>query len=88
MTRNSNKTKPKTFPTGVSKLFKMLFNYEEQADLICFSDENDDFFPSDDQTSNHCEEIEDKTMVNLYPFEENSENEDESTTWVYWPLWN
>jgi hypothetical protein len=55
--------------------------YEEQPDLIRFSDENDDFFPSD-QKNNRCKEIEDTTIVDLYPFQENSENEDESTTWI------
>merc|ERR1719341_3201475 len=66
----------------------MLFSYEEQPDLISFSDENDDFFPIDDQTSNNYKEIEDNTINNLYPLKGNSDNEDKSKTWIFWPFWN
>jgi hypothetical protein len=57
-----------------------------EPDLICFSDENDDFFPSDDQTGNQCKEKEDKIMINVNPFQGHSENEDESLAWIFWPF--
>ena len=67
---------------------KMLFNYEEQPDLICFSDENDDIFPSDYQKSNTFKEIQHKTMINLHSFQDHSENEDGKPVWIFWPSWN
>jgi len=75
------------FPWEDPNYIKMLFKYEDKIDLMSFSDENEDFFSCDDHATNssiNFEENENKTLVNMYP----SENEDEEIDWTSWPFWN
>jgi len=74
-TKDDEETKTKNlediFPWEDPNSIKMLFNFQEKADLISFSDENEDIIPRDHH-------------ANKMAIQEDEDENDDWTTWMYW----
>lgn len=78
---NNNK---ELFPWEDPDYIKTLFNFEDQSDLISFTDDDENFLLSDDLKVNKTKTVNKSNNI----FQELSENEDESINWITWPFWN
>merc|ERR1719431_949040 len=72
------------FPWEDPDYIKTLFNFEDQSDLISFTDDDENFLLCDDLKVNKTKTV---NMSNNI-FQDLSENEDESINWITWPFWN
>lgn len=70
------------FPWEDPDYIKTLFNFEDQSDLISFTDDDENY--CDDLKVNKTKTANKSNNI----FQELSENEDESINWITWPFWN
>jgi len=78
---NNNK---ELFPWEDPDYIKTLFNYEDQTDLISFTDCDENVLLCDQTKVNKTKTVNKSNNI----FQELSENEDESINWTNWPFWN
>jgi len=84
---HEEKNRKELFPWEDPDYIKMLFSYEDQFDLISFSDE-DESCNAEPKVRNY-KEIGLKKMVELTkPLQIVTGSEDESLDWINWPFWN
>jgi len=72
------------FPWEDPDYIKTLFNFEDQSDLISFTDDDENFLLCDDLKVNKTKTANKSNNI----FQDLSENEDESINWITWPFWN
>jgi len=78
---NNNK---ELFPWEDPDYIKTLFNFEDQSDLISFTEDDENFLLCDDLKVNKTKTENKSNII----FQDLSENEDESINWITWPFWN
>jgi len=78
---NNNK---ELFPWEDPDYIKTLFNYEDQTDLISFTDCDENVLLCEQTKVNKTNTVNKSNNI----FQELSENEDESINWTNWPFWN
>merc|ERR1711970_636915 len=72
------------FPWEDPDYIKTLFNFEDQSDLISFTDDDENFLLCDDLKVNKTKTVNKSNNI----FQDLSEKEDESINWITWPFWN
>merc|ERR1712013_694744 len=71
------KTKKELFPWEDPDYIKLLFSYEDQVDLISFSDENESICEDSEKCNSKINH-----SINML------QSENESLDWLNWPFWN
>jgi len=75
------KTKKDFFPWEDPDYIKLLFSYEDQLDLISFSDENESICEDSEKCNSKIDH-----SINI--LQDRTESENESLDWLNWPFWN
>jgi len=81
------KSRKELFPWEDPDYIKLLFSYEDQLDLISFSDENESICDDSERRNSKKKKV-NKTFDSTNLLQDRSEIEDESLDWLNWPFWN
>jgi len=82
-----SKSKKELFPWEDPDYIKLLFSYDDQFDLISFSDENESICDDSEKHNSKKKKV-NKIIDSTNLLQDRSETEDESLDWLNWPFWN